>query len=51
MVAGVAAIIGGVTAAFVLQFYSPHACFFIYGLFGLLVAVSSMSIPARLEED
>ena len=51
MVAGVAAIIGGVTAAFVLQFYSPHACFFIYGLFGLLVAASSMTIPARLEED
>lgn len=51
MVAGVAAIIGGVTAAFVLQFYSPHACFFIYGCFGLLVAASSMTIPARLEED
>lgn len=51
MVAGVAAIFGGITAAFILQYYSPHVCFFIYGTFGLLVAASSLSIPPSLEED
>lgn len=51
MIGGVAAIIGGITGAFVLQWGSPFDCFFIYSLFGLVIALSSAWIPARLEED
>ena len=51
MIAGVAAICGGITAALILQYFTPYLCFFIYGLFGLVVAVSSLFIPVRLEWD
>ena len=48
---GIAAIIGGVTGAFVLQYFSPYVCFLIYSFFGLVIALTSLMIPARLEED
>jgi len=51
MIAGVAAICGGITAAILLQYYTPFLCFFIYGLFGLVIAVSSCFIPIHLEWD
>jgi hypothetical protein len=51
MIAGVAAICGGITAAILLQYYTPFLCFFIYGLFGLVIAVSSLFIPLHLEWD
>jgi hypothetical protein len=51
MIAGVAAICGGITAAILLQYYTPYLCFFIYGLFGLVIAVSSLFIPIDLEWD
>lgn len=51
MIGGIAAIIGGVTGAFVLQYFSPYVCFLIYSFFGLVIALTSLMIPARLEED
>lgn len=38
---GCAAIVGGLTAAFVLQIYTPYVCFGIYSIFGVIVALSA----------
>jgi len=48
---GIAAIVGGVSSAFILQYFSPYYSFFIYGCCGLIFAVVSARIPKRLEED
>jgi phosphatidylglycerophosphate synthase len=51
IVAGVSALVSGVFAACVLEYYSPYYCFVAYGIFGLFVAISAFFIPKRLEED
>jgi hypothetical protein len=51
MVGGIAAMIGGVSAAFVLQWGTPYICLQIYGLVGFVFSGLSLLIPKYIEED
>jgi len=51
MVAGIAAIIGGLSAACILEKGNPFIIYQIYGVCGLFVSVAALFIPKRLEED
>lgn len=51
IIGGIAAVIGGLAAAIILQWSTPYVIFSIYACFGLLVSASALLIPKRLEED
>ena len=48
---GMAAIFGGLTAAFTLESLDPYVCFAIYSVFGLVVAFCALLIDSETEED